>query len=72
MEILSVKLKKFRKNKDVTQKVVAQDIRITERQYIDVENGKAKPTIDTLIKLADYYDVSLDYLIGRSDVKDRQ
>jgi transcriptional regulator with XRE-family HTH domain len=70
MEVFANKLKELRRNKAVTQKVVAQNISISERQYIDLENNKAKPTVDTLIALADYYNISLDYLTSRTDNPD--
>ncbi len=36
------------------------------------KRGKRQPAMDNLIKLADYFDVSIDYLVGRSDVKERK
>ena len=72
MEVFSKKLKELRQFSAQTQKNVAKNIEISERQYIDLENNKAKPTVDTLIALADYFDVSLDYLVGRSETPERQ
>lgn len=60
-------LKSIRKSKNVTQKQVAQAINITERNYQNYELNEKKPGFDNLIALADYFDVSLDYLVGRSD-----
>ena len=42
-------------------------LRITERNYQGYEYDKVKPYYDSLIALADYFGVSLDYLVGRSD-----
>lgn len=56
-----------RKNKGVTQKEVAQAIKISERGYQRYEGGDHVPTLGITIALADYFDVSLDYLVGRSD-----
>ena len=50
-----------------TQKQVANAIKVSERNYQDWEYGNTKPGFDALIALADYFDVSLDYLVGRSD-----
>ncbi len=36
------------------------------------EAGASEPTLSILIALADYFDVSLDYLVGRSDIKERR
>ena len=60
-------LKAMRKAKGVTQKQLAIDIGASERGIQQYELGERKPTYDMLITLADYFDVSLDYLVGRSD-----
>jgi transcriptional regulator with XRE-family HTH domain len=60
-------LRSIRKNHHSTQKQVALAIQVSERNYQDWEYGKTKPGFDALISLADYFDVSLDYLVGRSD-----
>lgn len=62
-----VHLKELRKTKGVTQKQLALDIDASERGIQQYELGERKPTYDMLIALADYFDVSLDYLVGRSD-----
>ncbi len=64
---LSQALKRFRKSHNVTQKQAADIAGVTERNYQKYEYGAAIPTITPLIALADYFDVSLDYLVGRSD-----
>ena len=40
--------------------------------YYRYEQGERQPTLPVLIALADYFDVSLDYLVGRSDVRERR
>ena len=60
-------LRCIRKSKKATQKQVATAINVSERNYQDWEYGNTKPTFDTLIALANFFDVSLDYLVGRSD-----
>ena len=60
-------LKELRKAKGVTQKQLAIDIGASERGIQQYELGERKPTYDMLIALADYVNVSLDYLVGRSD-----
>ena len=60
-------LKRFRKAYKITQKQAASACEISERNYQDYEYGKVIPSATVLIALADYFDVSLDYLVGRSD-----
>ena len=47
---------------------VAKDLGFGNSQFTAWKTGKAKPSFDALVKLADYFQVSLDYLAGRSDV----
>ena len=63
-------LKNLRKSNKITQKQLAQDIGASERGIQQYELGERKPTYDMLIALADYFNVSLDYLVGRSDEPD--
>lgn len=60
-------LKAIRKEHKATQKQIAAAIGASERNYQDWEYGRNKPNFDAIIALADYFDVSLDYLVGRSD-----
>lgn len=64
---LGSRFKTVRKEKDLTQKQVADGIGVPERQYQNYEYGKHTPSALILIALADFFDVSLDYLVGRSD-----
>ena len=60
-------LKELRTNKNISQKKIAKDLGFSESHYQTYEYGKTEPTISKLIKLANYFDVSVDYLIGRTD-----
>lgn len=60
-------LKRFRKEYKVTQKHAAEISGVAERVFQSYEYGKVVPTVTVLISLADFFDVSLDYLVGRSD-----
>ena len=64
---LSAQFKKVRLEKGLTQKQVAAALGITEQAYQRYEYGKTVPSALVLIALADYFDVSRDYLVGRSD-----
>lgn len=67
MSQLSDALKRFRKEYKVTQKHAAEISGVAERVFQSYEYGKVVPTVTVLISLADFFDVSLDYLVGRSD-----
>lgn len=60
-----MKLKELRKENKKTQQDVAKLLNIAQTTYGGYELETSEPTINTLCKLADYYGVSLDYLIGR-------
>lgn len=57
----------LRKNKGVSQKTLASEFDISDAAITMMEKGKRLPSFDVLCALADYFDVSLDYLVGRSD-----
>ena len=67
MDSLNAQFKKIRLERGFTQKQVADGIGISEVGLQNYENGRRKPAFDVLISLANFYDVSLDYLVGRSD-----
>jgi len=67
VDSFSIRLKELRQNKGVTQKEVSNVIGITDRAYYDFERGKSKPAFDTLRAIAEYFNVSVDYLLGRTD-----
>ena len=64
---LSEALRRFRKSVKITQKQAAEVAGVAERGYQSYEYGKVIPAATVLIAIADYFDVSLDYLCGRSD-----
>ena len=70
MPIFSNRLKELRKDKGVTQKVVAKHIGIIDQAYQKYEYGKHEPNHETTIKLADFFNCSVDYLLGRTDIKE--
>ncbi|EGP4751900.1 helix-turn-helix domain-containing protein [Enterococcus faecium] len=66
---LAENLTNLRKEKGLKQTDMALLLKINNRQYQRYESGDSDPKLDTLIALADYFDVSLDYLVGRTDKK---
>jgi len=67
MNKLSERLKTLRSNKDLTQNDFSKTIDITRRALQYYESGDREPNIDKLIEIADFFDVSIDYLVGRTD-----
>ena len=68
-DILSDRLRQCRKQKGYTQAQVAIYCDVTEKTYQNYELKTRLPKIDILMRLADLYGVSIDYLVGRSDNK---
>lgn len=60
-----MQLKEFRKKIGLSQDDIAKKIGVHNTTYGNWELGKTEPTIDTLIKLADFYNVTVDELLGR-------
>lgn len=72
--MLSVKkpmknLKKLRENKGLSQMQLALKLGLNQNTISRYENGEREADYQTLIMLADFFDVSIDYLIGRTDNK---
>lgn len=65
--ILNERLKKLRAEKNVTQQKVADVLGVTVGNVQKFEYGTARPKLDNVIKIADFFDVSIDYLVGRSN-----
>lgn len=63
------RLRQLRKEKGLTQNQVAIYCDITEKTYQNYELMTREPKIEILAKIADVYDVSIDYLVGRTDEK---
>lgn len=61
-------LKKLRKENKKTQTQMATYLGITQSAYAMYESGDRTPPADMLNKLADYFDVSVDYLLGRTEI----
>lgn len=67
MPSFSERIKDLRKSRSVTQKLLASEVGMSERNYQDLEYGRIKPSHDNIIKFAEYFGVSADYLLGLSD-----
>ena len=60
-------LRDLREDNDITQNQIASILNVKQNTYSQYENGKREVPIDVLWKLADYYNVSIDYLVGRQN-----
>jgi len=62
-----VRLKELRKKKGISQLRLATELNTTQNTISRYETGEREPGIDELIMIADYFNVSVDYLIGRTE-----
>lgn len=69
MAIKYQRIRDLREDKDLTQTQVSKQLNISQRAYSHFETGTRGIPTEILIKLADLFEVSLDYLVGRSDKK---
>lgn len=67
MKIFQERLIEQRKLNKMTQTYVAEKLGISQPSYIRYEFGSAEPSLQNLVKLADLFDVSADYLLGRTE-----
>ena len=67
LEIFSDRLKKLRNEKGLKQSEMGDLLGCTERNYQRIEYGQINVPATTLMALADYFDVTTDYLLGRSN-----
>lgn len=65
-------IRNLREDNDKTQKELADYLNIKQTTYSKYELGRINIPVEMLIKLADFYDVSLDYLTGRDSKKKRR
>lgn len=64
------RIRDLREDKDLTQKELAEHLKIHQTTYSDYERGNLNVPVLILHKLADFYGVSVDYLIGRTNTKE--
>jgi len=61
------RMKECREQKKLTQVDIAKRLNITRQAYNHYETGKRKPSADVITALAEFYDISTDYLLGNTD-----
>lgn len=62
-----LRLYELRQQEGITQKRLAEELGMSAGNLCDWEKGRTEPDVEKLIRLADYFDVSLDYLTGREE-----
>lgn len=67
MITLSERLIKLKETNNLLQKDIAKSVGLSLRSYQRYEYGEREPTASIIIKLCDYFNVSADYLLGRTD-----
>ena len=63
------RIREIREDHPITQQKIADLLHIGQRTYADYESGKTRIPVDSLLILAKYYDVSMDYITGASNLQ---
>ena len=66
-----MRIKDLREDRDLTQQQISDFLHIKQNTYSQYENGHRQMPIEILIKLARYYDTSVDYILGETNEKKR-
>lgn len=66
------RIKELRLEKGINMAQVAKELNIPYTTYVNYEKGDREPNSEMLVLLANYFNVSVDYLIGRSDLRDQE
>jgi transcriptional regulator with XRE-family HTH domain len=67
MEIIAGRLRTLREDAKLSQEKIAPIVGMKQSSVNRYENGQSNPSFETLLRYADYFDVSLDYIFGRTD-----
>ena len=62
-----INLKRLRDEASISQRTLAEAIGVSQQSVNKYENHNIEPDIETMIRIADYFDTSVDYLIGHTD-----
>ena len=66
------RIKDLREDRDLSQIACAKIAYVSKNSYIRYENGEREPPFDVIIRLAKYYDVSIDYIAGLTNSKKKE
>ena len=64
-----MRIRDLREDSDLTQKAIAEYLHVRQNTYSQYETGQRQISIDFLIKLAEFYSVSTDYILGLTETK---
>ncbi len=64
------RIQDLRVDSDLSQRQISEILHVSQRSYSHYETGTRGIPIEMLIRLADYYDTSIDYLVGRTNKKE--
>lgn len=67
MNMIYHRIRNLREDNDLTQQKIADELNINRRTYAAYENGINSMSPETLIKIAKFYNVSVDYILGLTD-----
>jgi len=70
MSILGERLKKLRKENNLTQEQLAEKLGLVRGTYANYENGSREPELELIQKFANFYNVSVQYLMGQDEEED--
>lgn len=69
MLVFKDRLKGLREDRDLTQEELAEFLKITRSALGNYETGLREPDISTLVKISDFFNISLDYLLCRTNIR---
>ncbi|WAM33266.1 helix-turn-helix domain-containing protein [Caldicellulosiruptor morganii] len=72
MNLFRFRLKELREEKNISRNDLAEILGVSTQTIANYENGHREPNFDTLLKIADFFGVTVDYLIGHSDFRTRE
>ncbi|MBE5750781.1 MAG: helix-turn-helix transcriptional regulator [Clostridiales bacterium] len=67
MDIFAIRLKELRMEKRLTQQQLATTLQTTDDSIYSWEKGRSEPSIAVIRKICDFFEVSADYLLGRTE-----
>ncbi len=70
INMYQMRIRDLREDRDLSQRELAELLQVHQTTYSDYELGKVNIPVPSLHKLADFYGVSIDYLLGRTDEKE--
>ena len=67
MSQFSERLRELRQSKGITQKQLSTILKLSDRNYQRYEYGEREPTASTLLSIANFFNVSIDFIVGRTE-----